>query len=93
MEDIASESKLDEEADLNDSIDAEHLAEIIAETNPQPEPESVPVPEDLPANDDICASTVSEYVSQIAAMKEGLAMDKQIIQEMADSLVKIDPNM
>ena len=34
MEDIASESKLDEEADLNDSIDAEHLAEIIEETNP-----------------------------------------------------------
>ena len=32
-EDIASESRLDEEADLNDSIDAEHLAEIVDETS------------------------------------------------------------
>ena len=34
MEDIASESRLDEEADLNDSIDIKNLADIIAETRP-----------------------------------------------------------
>ena len=34
MKDIASESRLDEEADLNDSIDVKHLDDIIAETRP-----------------------------------------------------------
>ena len=32
-EDIESESRLDEETDLNDNIDAEILADIIQETN------------------------------------------------------------
>ena len=83
------------------SVEVEQPAEIVPETSTQsvsaPEDDTSaqtkPSSEELPDEDPICASTVAEYVSQIASMKEGLAMDKKIIQEMADSLVKIDPNM
>ena len=101
-EDDTSTQEKPEPVELPDSSkDAEQPTEVVPEAPTQTVSASEDdtsaqekvTPVKMPEEDPICASTVAEYVSQIAAMKEGLAMDKVIIQEMADSLVKIDPNM